>query len=188
MAESKKTGTYEAMFLFPAGAAAELEASMKTARGIIERHGGQIIVLKKWDERKLAYEIGKHKRGLYVIAYFTAPGGAIGAMERDAKLSEDIVRILVTRADHLTEAEMNAVEPQPIVPREPRESFDDRGGYGGGFGGGGYGRRGGGGGGDRDRDRGGDRGGDRAGDRGPRPAAAPAGGGGAPAEAGAAKD
>lgn len=139
MAAAKRTGTYEAMFLFPAGASAELEATLKTARGIIERHGGNILVLKKWDERKLAYEIGKHKRGLYVIAYFTAPGGAIAAIERDAKLSEEIIRILITRADHLNESEMNAVEPQPIVPREPRESYDDRGGFGGGYGGGGGG-------------------------------------------------
>src|SRR5438876_12166136 len=82
---------YEAMFLFPAGASADLENTLKTARGIIERHGGEIIVLKKWDERKLAYEMKKNKRGLYVIAYFTAPGPAVGAIERDVNLSEDIL-------------------------------------------------------------------------------------------------
>src|SRR5688572_23624688 len=143
---------YEAMFLLPAGASAEMDKSIAAVRGIIERHGGQIIVLKKWDERKLAYELKRQKRGLYVIAYFRAPGSAVTAIEREVNLSEDMLRVLVTKADHLTEAEMNAVEPQPIQPREER-GFGDRGGYGG------YG------GGDRDRDRGGDRGGDR-GDRG----------------------
>jgi small subunit ribosomal protein S6 len=167
---------YEAMFLLPAGASAELEKSMSAVRGIIERHGGQVIVLKKWDERKLAYELNRQKRGLYVIAYFRAPGAAVTAIEREVNLSEDMLRVLVTKAEHLNEAEMNAVEPQPIQPREER-GFGDRGGYGGGYGGGGYG-------GDRDRDRGGDRGdrgGDRAdraprgGDRPPRREDAPAG-------------
>ncbi len=150
---------YEAMFLLPAGASAELEKSMTALRGMIERHGGQVVVLKKWDERKLAYELNRQKRGLYVIAYFRAPGAAVTAIEREVNLSEDMLRVLITKAEHLNEAEMNAVEPQPIQPREER-GFGDRGGYGGGYGG------------DRDRDRG-DRGGDRGdrgGDRGDRPA------------------
>ena len=119
MAE-KAQKQYEAMFLFPASAAAEVDASIKLATGIIERHGGKIIVIKKWDERKLMYELKKQKRGLYVIAYFTAPSNAITPMERDVNLSEDILRVLVTDASHLSSDEMHAVEPQPIAPREER--------------------------------------------------------------------
>jgi small subunit ribosomal protein S6 len=120
-AETEKSlNKYEAMFLLPASATAELDASIKNVTGIIERHGGKIIVIKKWDERKLTYEIKKQKRGLYIIAYFTAPGTAVGAIERDVNLSEDIVRVLVTDAEHLNETEMSAVEPQPIQPREER--------------------------------------------------------------------
>jgi small subunit ribosomal protein S6 len=111
---------YEAMFLFPASAATEVDASIKNVTGIIERHGGKIIVVKKWDERKLAYEMKKQKRGLYVIAYFNAPGTAVTAIERDVNLSEDILRVLVTDAAHLNTDEMNKVEPQPIQPREER--------------------------------------------------------------------
>ena len=128
----KKLNQYEAMFLLPASAAAEVDASIKTVTGIIERHGGKILVIKKWDERKLMYEIKKQKRGLYIIAYFTAPGEVIVPIERDVNLSEDVLRVLVTDAEHLNQDEMNAVEPQPIQPREERSwdrppmgSFDD---------------------------------------------------------------
>jgi small subunit ribosomal protein S6 len=120
----KDNKTYEAMFLFPAGATAEQEKSINMVRGIIERHQGKILVIKKWDERKLAYELAGQKRGLYIIAYFTAPGAAVTAIERDVNLSEDILRVLVTHADHLNETEMNAVEPQPIQPREERQPWD----------------------------------------------------------------
>ena len=122
MAAAKKQ--YEAMFLFPAGASAELDKSITAVKGIIERHDGKVQVVKKWDERKLAYELEGQKRGLYIIAYFMAPGTAVGAIERDVNLSEDILRVLVTHADHLNETEMNAVEPQPIQPREERQSWD----------------------------------------------------------------
>jgi small subunit ribosomal protein S6 len=87
---------YEAMFLLGPGNAAEPQAGLDLCRGFIERHGGKIKVLKKWDERKLAYEVNGQKRGTYVIAYFTAPGTAVGPLERDVKLSEDVLRVLVT--------------------------------------------------------------------------------------------
>ena len=118
--KKEKENQYEAMFLFPAGAAAEVDASIKTVTGIIERHGGKIILVKKWDERKLMYEIKKQKRGLYIIAYFNAPGTAVTGIERDVNLSEEIVRVLVTDAEHLNKDEMDKVEPQPIQPREER--------------------------------------------------------------------
>ncbi len=132
-----KQNVYEAMFLLgPSGADGDKAVSL--VKGMVEKHGGAIKVIKKWDERKLAFEIGKQKRGTYVIAYFTAPTTAIVPMERDVKLSEDVMRVLVTRAEHLNEAEMNAVEPQPIAPPPERNPWDrPEGGYGGGGGGGG---------------------------------------------------
>jgi len=158
-----KNRPYEAMFLFGANFASDVEKAVGLARGIIERHGGEVLVAKKWDERKLAYEISGNKRGVYVITYFNAPTTAVTAIERDVNLSEDIVRVLVTDAAHLNKDEMDKVEPQPII-REERPSWERGGGFERG-GDRGFDR-----GGDRyERDRGGDRGADRGGDRDSRP-------------------
>jgi small subunit ribosomal protein S6 len=120
-----KVNQYEAMFLFPSSGTMEPQACHDIARQMIERHGGEVILLKKWDERKLAYEIKGQKRGLYIIAYFRATGAENGALEREARLSEQVLRLMVTRADHLNEEEMNAVEPQPIAPpREDRPAWE----------------------------------------------------------------
>jgi small subunit ribosomal protein S6 len=115
---------YEAMFLFPPPGTVDTEGMIATARGIIERHGGKIILIKKWDERKISYEIKHQKRGLYIVAYYSGPGASVAAIERDVNLSENILRVLITTADHLSEKEMNAVEPQPIQPREERAPWD----------------------------------------------------------------
>ncbi len=120
-AAPKAAVTYEAMFLMGPGAATDADGAIATCRGIIERHEGQILVIKRWDERKLAYEMRGNKRGTYIIAYFTAPGTAVSAIERDVNLSEDVLRVIVLKADHLNKEEMEKVEPQPIVPREERE-------------------------------------------------------------------
>jgi len=147
---------YEGMFLFGAAAATEPQNATNIVRGMIEKHGGQVLVLKRWDERKLAYEVEGQKRGTYFIAYFKAPGSAVAHIERDVKLSEQVLRVLVTKADHMNSDEMNAVEPQPIQRAEERNPWDRP--YEGGGGGGREGR------GPRD-EMGGDRGGER-GDRG----------------------
>jgi small subunit ribosomal protein S6 len=114
---------YEAMFLLPPSGA-EAEGPLNTVRTMIEKHGGQIQVIKRWDERKLAYEIGKQKRGTYIIAFFKATGANVTTLERDVKLSEGVLRVMVTRADHLNEQEMAAVEPQPIAPPPERNPWD----------------------------------------------------------------
>jgi ribosomal protein S6 len=124
-------GQYEGMFLLGSAFAADLDGATKLVRGIVERHGGKVIVLKKWDERKLAYEIKGEKRGLYLIAYFEGPSTSITPIERDVNLSDQILRVMLTKADHLNAEEMAAVEPQPIQPREERNpwdrpQFDDR--------------------------------------------------------------
>jgi ribosomal protein S6 len=141
---------YEAMFLLGPIGATEPETGLNMCRQTIERHGGKIIVIKKWDERKLAYELAGQKRGTYILAFFNAPGDAVAHIERDVKLSDDILRVMVLKADHLNEQEMAACEPQRP---EPKPEFTDRGGFGdrGGYGGdrGGYGGDRGGYGGDR---------------------------------------
>ena len=115
---------YEAMFLLSPAAGSEADAQVNLCKGMIERHGGKILFIKRWDERKLAYEIRGQKRGTYVVAFFTAPGDAIGPIERDVKLSEQVLRVLTLKADHLNQSEMEAVEPQPIQPREERAPWD----------------------------------------------------------------
>ena len=40
------------------------------------------------------------------------------------ELSDQILRVMVTKADHLNAEEMAAVEPQPIIPREERNTWD----------------------------------------------------------------
>jgi small subunit ribosomal protein S6 len=115
-----RTGTYEGMFLFGAAAAQDLNGAQNTVRGFIEKHGGQILVLKRWDERKLAYEVTKQKRGVYIIAYFTAPTTAIAPIEREVRLSEEVLRLLVTDADHLTQPRWRPSSPSRSSARSRR--------------------------------------------------------------------
>ncbi len=109
MAE-KRTFNYEAMFLLGQAQAADFSAAVAHVRLLIEKHGATVLALRKWDERRLTYEIKKQKRGLYLLAFFTAPAERMVEIERACNLSDGILRVLITRADHLTLDEMKAAD------------------------------------------------------------------------------
>ena len=165
----KKTRQYEAMFLFPGSAAAEIDASIKTARGILERHGGNVMVIKKWDERKLAYEMGRtsaactSSRTSRRWAHDRRDGARREPSAKKSFASSSPRPIISTKKNERGRAAADRPRPAVSVKAAAGGGGDGgRGGYGGGGGDGGPGGGGGGGGGygggggDR-----GDRGGDR---------------------------
>lgn len=105
-----RTSTYEAMFLVSQAAATDLAGVIDHINHLFQRAGATVLAMSKWDERRLAFEIDKQKRGIFLLTYFTANRDAIGGLERDCNLSEILMRMLVIRADHLTEEEMRATD------------------------------------------------------------------------------
>ncbi|XVJ59788.1 MAG: 30S ribosomal protein S6 [Tepidisphaera sp.] len=104
----KRFSNYEAMFLLSTAQAADFAGAIAHLNEILHRGHAELIAMKKWDERRLAYEIKGNKRGVYILAYFKAPNESLGHIERDLRLSEKILRSLILRADHLTMEEMQA--------------------------------------------------------------------------------
>src|SRR5262249_21932779 len=94
--------TYEAMFLMNPAAVPEWTDAEAEIKRLLDRAEGKILGIKRWDDRKLAYEIGGHKRATYGLVFFEADGDKIGPMERDAQISESILRVLVLRAEGMT--------------------------------------------------------------------------------------
>lgn len=104
---------YEAMFLFDNNVAHDWPRVEQEVRRLCERIGATLLTCNKFDERKLAYEIKGRKRGTYVLTYFDAPPDRIADLERDAGLSELILRCLVLRADHVSEQRISELRARP---------------------------------------------------------------------------
>ena len=117
---------YEAMFLFDPTFGNSFEKCEAEIHRLMERAQAEIIICGKWDERRLAYRIKGRKRGVYVLVYFKASPDRIVEFERDAKLSESILRVLVLRADHMTQEAMERQFPSGAA--EPVTTDDVTGG------------------------------------------------------------
>ena len=118
--KSSRVYTYEGMFLIGQSQTGDLGAIIQHIDEIMQRGHATVIAMKKWDERRLAYEIKGQKRGLYILVYFKAPGDSLAHIERDCNLSEKILRAMVIRADHLTEDEMKAHEGRAELMAEAK--------------------------------------------------------------------
>ena len=111
-----RINTYEALFLFPQSASADLQAALDHIVEIMNRNKADILALRKWDERRLAYDIKGNKRGVYFLAYFKADARNLDGIDRDCRLSERMLRSLVTRADHVPAEEIASHEgPQQLA-------------------------------------------------------------------------
>lgn len=115
---------YEVMFLIDsAEAAKDWDGIIELVTKMLNKIDAQIVSLRKWDERPLAYPIKKCSRGTYILAYFRADGQKIHELERDVLLSERIMRALILRVEHLTEedivkqatAAVHAPAPTPVA-------------------------------------------------------------------------
>lgn len=129
---------YEGMFLFDAGFATDLSKAEGEIRRILDRAEAELVFARKWDERRLAFEIAGRKRGTYVLTYFKCRPDAVAGIERDAQLSEQVLRLLVLRADQVTWEQMNefaperrtAVLPGDARPEEAEEPLERKAGLG----------------------------------------------------------
>ena len=110
---------YESVFItrqdVPSG---EVESLAETFAGIVGDNGGAVEKREYWGLRNLAYRIKKNRKGHYTMFHIDAPAAAVQEMERNMRISEDVLRYLTIRVD--------AFEEGPSVIMQARSARDDR--------------------------------------------------------------
>ncbi|MHC4640941.1 MAG: 30S ribosomal protein S6, partial [Planctomycetota bacterium] len=79
---------YEGMFLVDSASVSDWDKVVKTIKKLLDRSDAEIVTIRNWAEKKLAYEINHKSRGTYVLCYFNADAEKIKSIEKDAQLSE----------------------------------------------------------------------------------------------------
>ena len=104
------------------------------------RLNGQIEKTENWGRRKLAYEIGHHKEGVYVLEVINGSGELMKELDRRLKVIDQVIRHLIVRVDEekkvvertrtkrQTESERRRVKrglPPQRQPGEGRAAMDN---------------------------------------------------------------
>ncbi|MBU1178039.1 30S ribosomal protein S6 [Patescibacteria group bacterium] len=98
----------------------EADAAKKIAEisKSIEKEAGEIVMEDLWGKRELAYPIQKFTDGYYVVLQFIIEPEVISKIEKDLKLTEEVIRYLLVKKEKLAKSkdEIKA----PTVPAEEK--------------------------------------------------------------------
>jgi len=91
---------YETIYILrpntPNEGVAEVNARIK---GIIEGMGGKILKVDNWGKRRLAYEVAKERKGIYLYWQYLAQSGVVEEFERNLRLLDSVIRYLSVKVD-----------------------------------------------------------------------------------------
>jgi small subunit ribosomal protein S6 len=126
---------YEVMLILPADAdEAVVTTAVDRITRVIGGSQGEVTKTDAWGRRRLAFAIGKHTEGSYVVVDFTADPGSIAELERVLHLADEVVRFKVVQKPPerkrrdvrpKPEAEASSAEPTDQAQEEPAEPADE---------------------------------------------------------------
>lgn len=122
---------------------AEVNAKVKS---VIEGMGGKVLKVDNWGKRRLAYEVAKERKGIYLYWRYLATSGVVEEAERNLRMLDSVIRFLTIRVDENIDPEARpselddtsyeraattAADEEDLFLSRPSESSDedDFGGY-----------------------------------------------------------
>ena len=91
---------YELVYIIPPDSTDPQTAEIhEQVESVVQRLHGRIERTDNWGRRKLAYEIGPHKEGIYVLEVINGSGELMKEIDRRLKVLDQVVRHLIVRVD-----------------------------------------------------------------------------------------
>src|SRR3954467_11476399 len=91
---------YELVYILPPDTTEQQVTELHEQVGqIVTRLHGTIEKNDNWGRRRLAYEIGHHKEGVYVLDVINGSGELMKELDRRLKVMDQVIRHLVVRVD-----------------------------------------------------------------------------------------
>lgn len=114
----ERTNVYEAMFIFDSARFARERAGLPgEVEKMIKSAGGEVLVSRLWEERRLAYPIAGQRKGTYWLIYFRGPSSIVLPLNREWEIHEGILRQLVLKVHpHLVEVVLEHAKTGPTQP------------------------------------------------------------------------
>ncbi len=89
------TRLYETMYILRPDLGDEaVDQAIEKYQGILTENGAEILETQHRGKRRLAYEIDRHREGIYIQMNYRGDGSQIATMERAMRLSEEVIRYL----------------------------------------------------------------------------------------------
>lgn len=108
---------YETMYILRPDLGDEaVDGAIVKYQDLLKEQEAEIIETQHRGKRRLAYEIDRHREGIYIQMNYRGPGHAIAPLERAMRLSEDVIRYMTLVIDEtdIESAESAAPSQAPL--------------------------------------------------------------------------
>ena len=103
----------------------QVEELTTVLSGVITQNGGKILKTEYWGLKSLSYRISKNRKAHLTLLNVEAPAAALNEVERQERISEDVLRYLTIRVEEHEEG------PSAMMRKSDRDDRGDRGDRGG---------------------------------------------------------
>ena len=84
---------YETIYILRPDSTSDVIAQVnQKVRGVIEAGGGTLLKIDNWGKRKLAYEVKKQLKGIYLFFSYLGTAGLVEEIERNLRLTDSVIR------------------------------------------------------------------------------------------------
>jgi len=91
---------YELVYIVPPETTDEALAELRAQIvAVADRFGATFEKTENWGRRKLAYEIGGHREGVYVLEVINGPGAMTAELDRRLRVFDVVIRHMIVRVD-----------------------------------------------------------------------------------------
>lgn len=108
----------------------QVEELVESYKGVIEAGGGTVGRIENWGLKSLTYRINKNRKAHYTLMDLDSPPAAVSEMERQMRLSEDVLRFMTIKVDAHEDGPSAMMQKRddrgPRGDRGPRRDRDDR--------------------------------------------------------------
>jgi small subunit ribosomal protein S6 len=103
----------------------QAQALAETYTGVLTEHGAEVTKTEYWGLRNLSYRIRKNRKGHYLHLNLRASAEAVTELERQERLSDDVLRYLTVRVDELDDAPSILMQTRTAREDRSRRSHED---------------------------------------------------------------
>src|ERR671923_1827940 len=103
---------YETIFLVRPDLAEDLvDKIVERLRGIVQRDGGKVIKVENWGKKKVAYEVKKHLRAIFIRFVYLGNTHMVAEFERNLRMTDDVLKYQSLKLAENVDAATRQVEP-----------------------------------------------------------------------------
>src|SRR5690606_26497987 len=114
-AQSLKSKEYETIYILRSDVDADTADKVQgRVAEVVGRDNGKLVKVESWGRRKLAYPVGKQKKGVYIYVKYVGRGGLVQELERNLKPQDTVLKFqtVLTNAD--VDVQSVTIDPEEV--------------------------------------------------------------------------